>query len=272
MFPPLRGWIPPKHDMYDQCTLYDCVNQFGYTIEGLLGNYPIWDESKRSWLNSEIYEYFEYREIASETPKLFSSYAQRTMNRVMPKVNSIAAFALSGSENWSQTLTDTTDVTSESSTENAGSASSSTTYGHTQTETPDLTNTRTPDLTNQTDTETESKATALMSDTPQVQLSGTENYMSSLNESGSSGTTGTTATQTGTETTTQTGTDTTTMTGTDTTANENSSTSETTNTGETTHLAQSGQLSELASNWANTMPDLLGLIFESLEVCFMQVI
>lgn len=242
--------------MYDQCTLYDCVNRYGYTIAGILGNYPIWDESKREWLNDEIYRYFEYRELASETPKLFSSYAQRTMNRVMPKVNSIAAFALSGSENWSDTLTDTVTSTSRNDSENTGANTSTTTYGHTQTETPGLTT--------QTDTTTESKATALMSETPQVQLASTENYMTNLNESGSSGTSGTT--------TTQSGTDVTAMTGQDVVSGTNSGTSASVTTGDTTHTAQSGQLSELASNWANTMPDLLGLIFDALEVCFMQVI
>ena len=220
------------HSLIDSPTLYDVVERYGWTISELLGNYPIWDEDYRTWLNNEIYLYFEYRRIGSETPQMFANFAGRTMNRVMPKVNSIAGFVLDDPyENWAVTGTQTTETSTD------------TTY--------DSSVERTPDLETTVDSETESKATALVSDTPQVKLKGTENYMSALNESGSTGTSGSTTTQTGTETSAHTGTDST--------------------SGETTTTAQAGQKSELASRWAETFPDLLGIIFDALEVCFCQV-
>ena len=220
------------HSLVDAPTLYDVVGRYGYTMADILGNYPIWDETQREWLNNEIYLYFEYRQIGSETAQMFASFAARTMNRIMPRVNSVAGFVLgTPASEWATTGTQTTETSSD------------TTY--------DSTVERTPDLTTQVDSETESKATALVSDTPQVQLSGIENYMTALNESGSSGTTGSTTTQTGTESSAHTGTDST--------------------SAETTTTAQAGQKSELASRWIDTMPDLLGIIFEALEVCFCQV-
>ena len=220
------------HSLIDSPTLYDVVERYGWTIDELLGEYPIWDEDERDWLNNEIYLYFEYRRIGSETPQMFANFAGRTMNRVMPKVNSIAGFVLDDPyENWAVTGTQTTETTTD------------TTY--------DSSVERTPDLETTVDSETESKATALVSDTPQVQLVGTENYMSALNESGSTGTSGSTTTQTGSETTEHTGKD-------------------SVSSGSTTTIA-TGQLSELASRWAETFPDLLGIIFDALEVCFCQV-
>ena len=253
LFQPIR---PASFEILDACTLYDMCDRFGYDMDSILGEYPIWDEEQREWLNGEIYGYFAYREIGSETPAQFANYAQRVMNRVMPRVNSIAEFVLTGSQDWNLTASDESATSSTTSSETGNTGSSTTTYDHATTETPNLTNA--------SGTMTETKATALMSDTPQVQLSGTENYMSSLNESGSSGSTSTTTTQTGTDTTATTGSDGT------------SSTSYTTQDGSAsstaTHTSSAGQLSELASNWAETMPDLLGLIFDALEVCFMQVI
>lgn len=223
------------HNLVDSPTLYDIVERYGWTMSELLGNYPIWDESARDELNNEIYLYFEYRQIGSETPQMFASFAGRTMNRVMPKVNAIAGFYFDvnsdNQNNWMYSGGQETSATSD------------TTY--------DSAIERTPDLETTVDSETESKATALVSDTPQVQLVGTENYMSALNESGSSGTSGSTTTQTGSETTEHTGKD-------------------SVSSGSTTTMA-SGQLSELASRWAETFPDLLGIIFDALEVCFCQV-
>lgn len=232
-----------RHDIYSQCTLYDCIEQYGYTMPELLGAYPIWDETKREWLNNEIYLYFENREIGSETPQQFASYAGRTMNRIMPRVNSIAAFALEGSNDWDVSSSSTSEQATSSTGENSSSATT--------------TSTRTPELETQTDATSGSKATVLASDTPQVQLSGLENYMTQLNETGSEGESSSTVTQTGTETSSGT------------TSGTSSTEGETTSSGTVT--SSNAQLSELASNWARTMPDLLGLIFEALESCFVQV-
>lgn len=229
--------------MYSQCTLYDCIEHYGYTMPELLGTYPIWDESKREWLNDEIYLYFENREIGPETPQQFASYAGRAMNRIMPRVNSIAAFALEGSSDWQVSSSSTSEQATSSTGQNSSSATT--------------TSTRTPDLETQTDATSGSKATVLSSDTPQVQLSGLENYMTQLNETGSEGESSSTVTQTGTETSSGT------------TSGTSSTEGETTSSGTVT--TSNAQLSELAGNWAQTMPDLLGLIFEALESCFVQV-
>ena len=228
-------------------TLYDIVERFGYTISDLLGNYPIWDETKREWLNNEIYEYFEYREIGAETSEMFASFIRRRMNRIMPRVNSIAAFALAGSNQWDVTAIENATSSGTSSSE----STSETDYGRTDTETRDLASTQ--------ESETETKATALQSDTPQTRITSTENYMTALSETGSSGTSSSSGTDTGTDTRVASGTDTI------------GTTSEGERADESERILKSGQLSELANNWANTMPDLLGLIFEQLENCFMQV-
>ena len=227
--------------------LYDLVERYGYTIADLLGEYPIWDESKRDWLNNEIYEYFEYREIGAETAEMFASFIRRRMNRIMPRVNSIAAFALEGSEDWDVTAIENATSSGESS----SATTNETTYGRTDTETRNLANSQ--------QSTTETKATALQSDTPQTALTSSENYMTALSETGSSGTSSTSGTDTGTDTRVASGTD----------AIEGSNEASRTDTSERTLKA--GQLSELANNWVNTMPDLLGLIFEQLENCFMQV-
>ena len=229
--------LPPRENGYEPFiidrnpTLYDLVELYGCTFTDLFGNYPIWDEQWRDWLNQEIYAYFEYREIGTETAEMFAKFATRRMNRIMPKVNSIAAFALSGSTDWQSTARDHSTLDSE------------TTYGRT--------NTETRNLAGSSSTSNTAKSTALQSDTPQTALTSTENYMTALAETGSSGSASTT--------TTDTGTDINATSGKDSTANESN------------RNLSAGQLSELASNWVATMPDLLALVFESLENCFMQV-
>lgn len=241
--------------LFESPTLYDAVNRYGYTLAGLLGDYPIWDETKRSWLNDEIYGYFAYREIGAETLPMFSAYAKRVMTRIMPKVNSIAAFALAGSQNWDVTLLE--EMSGETTHANTSTGSRTDAAQSVLTDTYDRANTS-----NNTTT-SESKATAITSDTPQVMLSSTENYMSSGTESGSSGT-GTSATM---------GTDTGTVTHAQSSNGSGSTSAEDhgVTDNEVTRSQTAGQLSELASRWAATMPDLLGIIFEALETCFCQV-
>lgn len=241
--------------LFDAPTLYDVVNRFGYTMGDLLGNYPIWDETKRDWLNGEIYDYFAYREIGPETAPMFAAYAGRVMNRIMPRVNSIAAFALAGSEDWDVSSVETSHGTNEQSSTSSGT--------RTDSGTSKLVDTYDRANTSENETTSESKATAISSETPQVMLSSTENYMTNGTESGSTGT-GTSSTS---------GTDTGTVEHDQTTSGTGTSSSSDQATGETDmeRTVKAGQLSELASNWASTMPDLLGLVFEALESCFCQV-
>lgn len=72
-------------------TLYDVVNLYGEDYEGAMSDYPIWDESKRAWLNNRIYEKFAFREIGTDTPAKFLFFLRRRMNDMMPTVNPMFA-------------------------------------------------------------------------------------------------------------------------------------------------------------------------------------
>lgn len=70
----------------DAPTLHDLVMLYGYDMGEILGDYPIWDESKREWLNSMVYRHFAYREIAAETPQEYIFLMARTMAEMSPSV------------------------------------------------------------------------------------------------------------------------------------------------------------------------------------------
>lgn len=70
----------------DAPTLHDLVMLYGYDMADIVGDYPIWDESKREWLNSMIYRHFAYREIASETAQEYAFLMARTMAEMSPSV------------------------------------------------------------------------------------------------------------------------------------------------------------------------------------------
>lgn len=204
---------------YSSFTMYDMVNLYAFSQDDIFGEYPIWDEEKREFLNDLIYTYFKYRECASETPERFCEQMYSKMVRTMSTINDIAKTYFDRDEsevlNWKDT----------------GSA------------TTEMETTRTPDLVDSSTTESESKATALMSDTPQTQITGNKNYMTQLNESGSTANGTTTATSTGTETT----------------------------DGTTTTTTHDGNAAEQLARWLAAYPDVLGYIFTSLEPLFMQV-
>lgn len=68
-------------------TLRDCVELYGMDWEEAMSDYPIFDEGKREWLNTMIYEHFAYREIAQETPSDHFRLIRRTMREMMPALN-----------------------------------------------------------------------------------------------------------------------------------------------------------------------------------------
>lgn len=70
----------------DAPTLHDLVMLYGYDMADIVGNYPIWDEEKRVWLNSMIYRHFAYREIAAETAQEYAFLMARTMAEMSPSV------------------------------------------------------------------------------------------------------------------------------------------------------------------------------------------
>lgn len=67
-------------------TLQDVID-YGYDIG--LKDYPIWDETKRDWLNERIIDHFMLREIGAETPALFIKWLNRLMNENMIWINTI---------------------------------------------------------------------------------------------------------------------------------------------------------------------------------------
>lgn len=71
----------------DGPTLYDCVELYGMDWNETMSDYPIFDEGKREWLNTRIYEHFAYREIAQETPSDHFRLIRRTMHEMMPALN-----------------------------------------------------------------------------------------------------------------------------------------------------------------------------------------
>lgn len=67
-------------------TLQDVID-YGYDIG--LKDYPIWDETKREWLNQRIIDHFMLREIGAETPALFIKWLNRLMHENMIWINTI---------------------------------------------------------------------------------------------------------------------------------------------------------------------------------------
>lgn len=140
----------------DAPTLHDLVMLYGYDMADIVGDYPIWDESKREWLNSMIYRHFAYREIGTETAQEYAFLMARTMAEMAPSVmplfkaldsefDILSSFEntsashdtttadgkqlysatpqtqLSGEENYATNLTDTTNATtSKNSTTSSG--------------------------------------------------------------------------------------------------------------------------------------------------------
>lgn len=72
-------------------TLYDVVELYGGDWDEAMGDYPIWDEGKRDWLNGMVYEHFAYREIAQETGTDHLRLVRRTMREMMPSLNPMFA-------------------------------------------------------------------------------------------------------------------------------------------------------------------------------------
>ena len=71
----------------DGPTLRDCVELYGMDWDETMSDYPVFDEGKREWLNTRIYEHFAYREIAQETAADHFRLIRRTMHEMMPALN-----------------------------------------------------------------------------------------------------------------------------------------------------------------------------------------
>lgn len=71
----------------DGPTLHDCVELYGMDWQQTMSDYPIFNEDKREWLNTRIYEHFAYREIGQETAADHFRLIRRTMHEMMPALN-----------------------------------------------------------------------------------------------------------------------------------------------------------------------------------------
>lgn len=233
---------------YHNPTPYELVERFGFDWQAELNKtgYPIWDETKREWLNERIYDYFLYREIAQETGGEFFHWARIKLWQIMPTINPVAALTLgdgAAAADWQTTGKSVTDT----ETHDTGKSETSGQRSDKGTDT----------LIDKSTQEGVSKSSALDSTTPQVQLTTDENYMTGLSETGatSSGTSEQNSTQTtdGTSTTAETGT----------TASDA--------TGKTSFYSYDGNEAERARRWMEAAPDILGAVYAALEPLFIQV-
>lgn len=144
-----------------------------------MSDYPIFDESYRATLNGKIFSHYWFREIGQETPGLFRYMLNRKMNEIMPYYNELyktTLMELDPLSNYQMTTTNTgtSEQTSvrenkhdETSNSSSNSSSDSTSTGRT-----------------------------LNSATPQMQLSGHDDYATNLTDTTSSATTQAGATDT----------------------------------------------------------------------------
>jgi hypothetical protein len=154
-------------------------------------DYPIFDEEYRDQLNDKILDHYRDYEIGQETEEKFRFYLNRRMNEQMPLFNQ---FYLSTRIEFDplQTMkytdfTNTTDSRTRSGTKtDNGSKTSNGTNSNTGTGT------------------STSGSRNVLSDTPQVQLSGNEDYASSANDANSTATTNQTSSGTNSDTITST--------------------------------------------------------------------
>ncbi len=70
-------------------TLYDAVYLYGEDYGSAMSDYPIWDESKREWLNQMIFEHFQYRVCGQETAAYTLFLMRRTMRECMVHLNPV---------------------------------------------------------------------------------------------------------------------------------------------------------------------------------------
>lgn len=148
---------------------------FTVTLGSLVANgfdvglkaYPIFDEDYREGLNAKIVEHFWFREIGQETPALFKRFLNRRMNEIMPIYNQYYKSTLlefdplrnydlwstgdrTGKSGENRTIDETTNVKGTSTA--TGSSTS------------------------------DSKGRTLVSATPQMQLSGHDDYATNITD------------------------------------------------------------------------------------------
>lgn len=80
--------IAGSHDnYYDTPDLDSVLRLYGYDLG--MQDYPIWDESKRDWLNEKIINHFRYRKISAQTSTQFAFFLNRALDENMPAINPV---------------------------------------------------------------------------------------------------------------------------------------------------------------------------------------
>lgn len=133
-----------------------------------LDAYPIFDENYRKQLNDKIIRHYWFREIGFETPGMFKEFLNRKMNEIMPFYNQLYNSTLiqfDPLQNYDMTTT------------GSSKGESAQVRDYERQETTET------NATSDTSNDTESKARTLVSVTPQMQLSGQEDYATNLTDS-----------------------------------------------------------------------------------------
>lgn len=146
-----------------------CLIQNGFDIG--LQDYPIFDESYRDQLNRKIVEHYWFREIGAETPQLFKLFINRKMNEVMPYFNQLYMTDLEklGVDPLAN-LTQNREGWRDSAHDEERNTDRNDTYKEDRSESADTATT----------SNSTSDARTVNSATPQMQLSGREDYATSL--------------------------------------------------------------------------------------------
>lgn len=127
--------------------------------------YPIFDESYRATLNGKIYSHYWFREIGQETPAMFRYMLNRKMNEIMPYYNELFKSALMDIDPLSNYQMETV---------NTGTAEQTSVRENKHDETSSSASTSSSDST--------SEGRTLVSQTPQMQLSGHDDYATGLTD------------------------------------------------------------------------------------------
>lgn len=164
----------PKHINFHRGATYTV--ELGTLVESGfdlgLRDYSIFDEKHREVLNAKILDHYWFREIGLETPALFRRFLNRKMNEVMPFYNKLY-MTESAEIEMAKNPIDNNDLvrtsTESSSYDNEKRAVSDSTTDAESTST--------------VDTDGSGKSRAMQSSTPQMQLSGREDYASNVADS-----------------------------------------------------------------------------------------
>lgn len=104
---------------YDTPDVDSLIRLYGCDLG--MRDYPIWDESKREWLNEKIINHFRYRKISAQTSTQFVFYLNRALDENMPSINPVfvALEKAAQEESWLSYMTGDKSTT----TNNAGNES-----------------------------------------------------------------------------------------------------------------------------------------------------